>query len=168
MWGVFSSFKLGFKFVSVVINVNTLLRTFQPSRELCDKRIVLFQEWFIELSADKKDLFSLSFTARPFSATITVQVYHVTPAFINHRKDSFLVKSAELKRTFMQKKKTNPPTPKPTHFTHILPLSQNRADPNQSRKTSGGPQCKTDEEDKHIRCRTGLQEEVSLNSSAVV
>lgn len=122
---------------------------------------------FIELSADKKDLFSLSFTTRPFSATITVQVYHVKPAFINHRKDSFLVKSAELKRTFMQKK-TNPPTPKPRDCTHILPLSQNRADPNRSRKTSGGPQCKTDEEDKHIRRRTGLQEEVSLNSSAVV
>lgn len=142
MWGVFSSFKLGFKFVSVVINVNTLLRTFQPSGELCDKRIVLFQEWFIELSADKKDLFSLSFTARPFSATITVQVYHVTPAFINHRKDSFLVKSAELKRTFMQKKKLTHP-PRNPHISHIYyPSHRTELTLTKAERQVGGPSAK--------------------------
>lgn len=148
MWGVFSSFKWGFKFVSVVINVNTLVRAFQPSRELCDKRI----EWFIELNADKKDLFSLSFTTRPFSATITVQVYHVKPAIINHRKDSFLVKSAELKRTFMQKKLTHPPrNPGISHInypSHRTELTLTKAE-----RQVG---CKTDEEYKHIRRRTGL------------
>lgn len=141
MWGVFSSFKWGFKFVSVVINVNTLVRTFQPSGELCDKRIVLFQEWFIELNADKKDLFSLSFTARLFSATVTVQVYHVTPAFINHRKDSFLVKSAELKGNFMQKKLTHPArNPGISHIyypSHRTELTLTKAE-----RQVGGPSAK--------------------------
>lgn len=108
---------------------------------LCDKRIVLFQEWFIELNADKKDLFSLSFTARPFSATVTVQVYHVTPAFINHRKDSFLVKSAELKGNFMQKKLTHPArNPGISHIyypSHRTELTLTKAE-----RQVGGPSAK--------------------------